>query len=132
VSPEAIPMSPILPAPELQPGLTKARQQHGEVEAVGDIGRGTRILKSFSIEVVTGLRKEKRVKTGNPELLGHAGLGALQLGGKRIEIDELGIIGGRLALVFTAAMDMHQGLHAPCVQIIHVLMPQRNRQQRLR
>src|SRR5580692_8546338 len=116
-------MSPILPAPNLQSDLTKARQQRGEVGAVGDIARElASYLIAFSSEAGTGWREE----------LGHVGLGALLVGSERIEIDELGIVGCRLALVFAAAVDVHQGLYPPCVQIVRMLMPQRDRQQRLR
>src|SRR5262249_36208235 len=60
--------------------------------------------------------------------LGHVGPPALLFGGcKRIEIDELRIVGGGLGLAVAAAMDMHQGLHPPRVDIIGVLMPQRQR-----
>src|ERR1700676_587262 len=53
----------------------------------------------------------------------------LLLCGKRIEIDELRIVGTGLAVEPVAAMNVNQGLHTPGIQIIHMLMPQRDRQQ---
>jgi len=53
----------------------------------------------------------------------------LLLCGKRIEIDELRIVGTRLAVEPFAAMNVNQGQHTPGIQIVHMLMPQRDRQQ---
>src|SRR3954471_10122662 len=49
---------------------------------------------------------------------------------QRIEIDELRIVSRGFA-ESCAAMKMHQGLHAAGVEMIHMLMLQRYRQQRL-
>jgi len=58
------------------------------------------------------------------------GLGALLLlCGERIEIDELRIVRIGIAVEPSAAMNVHQGLHTPGIQIVHMLMPQRERQQ---
>jgi predicted CoA-binding protein len=52
--------------------------------------------------------------------------------GKGIEIDELRIVPISLGLQAAAAMNVHQGLHAPRIEIVHMLVPQRDRQQRRR
>ena len=57
---------------------------------------------------------------------------ALLLRSKRIEIDELRIVRTGLAVGPFAAMNVNQGLHTPGIQIVHVLMPQRDRQQHFR
>src|SRR4029079_16453271 len=65
---------------------------------------------------------------GNPAsgtALGHVGLGAPLGGGEGIEIDEQGIVGRRLALGLAGAMDVDQGLHAPGIEIVDMLVPQR-------
>src|SRR5258707_13617686 len=49
--------------------------------------------------------------------------------GERIEIDELRIGRIGIAIELSAAMNVHQGLHTPGIQIVHMLMPQRDRQQ---
>src|SRR5260370_17906031 len=49
--------------------------------------------------------------------------------GERIEIDELRIVRIGIAIELSAAMNVHQGLHTPGIQIVRMLMPQRDRQQ---
>ena len=55
---------------------------------------------------------------------GNVGLRWRLLGEQRIEIDELRIV-SRGSPEPCAAMKMHQGLHAPGVEMVHMLMPQR-------
>src|SRR6185436_8109028 len=54
------------------------------------------------------------------------------LGDQRIEIDDLRIVGLQFVLEAVAAVQMHQGLHAPGIEMVDMLMPQRRGQQRLR
>src|SRR5258708_30260591 len=49
--------------------------------------------------------------------------------GQRVEIDELRIVPIGVALELSAAMNVHQGLHTPGIQIVHMLMPPRDRQE---
>src|SRR6266404_8208165 len=49
--------------------------------------------------------------------------------GERIEIDELRVVRIGIAIELSAAMNVHQGLHTPGIQIVRMLMPQRDRQQ---
>ena len=59
---------------------------------------------------------------------GNIGLGALLLPrGERIEIDQLRIVLFGIAMESSAAMNVHQGLHPPGIQIVDMLMPQRDR-----
>jgi hypothetical protein len=55
---------------------------------------------------------------------------AFPLCGKRIKVDELRIVGTKLALESFAAMNVNQCLHTPGIQMIYMPMPQRDRQQR--
>jgi hypothetical protein len=54
----------------------------------------------------------------------------LLLRGQHIEIDELRIVGTGLAVGPVAAMNVNEGLHTPGIQMIHMLMLQRDWQQR--
>ena len=54
------------------------------------------------------------------------------LGDQRVEIDDLRIVGLQFALKPVAAMEMHQRLHAPGIEMIDMLMRKRRGQQRLR
>jgi hypothetical protein len=59
----------------------------------------------------------------------HIGLGALfLLCGERIEINELRIVLIGIAMDPSAAVNVYQGLHASGIQIVHMLMPQRDQQ----
>jgi len=64
-----------------------------------------------------------------PYRLCDIGSDVLVLCGKRIEIDELWIVRAGLAVGPFAAMKVNQGLHTPGIQIVDMLMPQRDRQQ---
>src|ERR1700727_269956 len=64
-----------------------------------------------------------------PQRSCNIGPDGLFLCGKRIEIDELRIVGTGLAVGHVAAMNVNQGLYPPGIQMVHMLMPQRYRQQ---
>src|SRR5258708_31263324 len=49
--------------------------------------------------------------------------------GERIEIDELRVVRIGVAIELSAAMNGHQGLHTPGIQILRTLMPPRHRKQ---
>ena len=58
---------------------------------------------------------------------GHVGLGRLRfLCDQHVEVDAQRIVLDGLAEEAPGAMDVHQGLHAPCVEIVDMLMPQRD------
>ena len=42
---------------------------------------------------------------------------------QRVEIDEQGIVGQGIGMRLSAAVEMHQGLHAPGIEIVDVVMP---------
>jgi hypothetical protein len=75
--------------------------------------------------------RKRRVRALRPaQLSSDVGPGVRRLlGSERIEVDEKRIVGVGLATRFFAAVNMNKGLHAPRVQIVHMLMPQRDRQQ---
>jgi hypothetical protein len=79
---------------------------------------------------------DPRVGTGSPirtcankNLPRSRDIGCRMLGllrGERVEIDEMRIVVGGIA-VLPAAMNVHQGLNPPGIEIVHMLMPQRHR-----
>ena len=58
-------------------------------------------------------------------------LGAFFPSCERIEIDKLRIFVIGVAMEPSAAVHVHQGLHTPGIQIVDMLVPQRDRQQYL-
>src|SRR6266481_3926327 len=87
------------------------------------------VLAQYRQDAPERARGQSAVDQDHPRSC-NIGSGALLFaGGERIEVDEVRIVWMRIAIEVSAAMNVHQGLHTPGIQIVHMLMPQRDRQQ---
>ena len=100
--------------------------------------RGRISLKRVSIKFAGVFQRDKRDAFGRGsrsiESLHHRASGnvgartRLLVGSERIQIDALRLVGLDTLFNRVAAVNMHQGLHTPGVEMIDMLMAQRDRQ----